>query len=469
MYYKQRVLEDFMSDKMKDIIKHAIVVKNITKVYRLYEKPIDRLKESLSIAHKCYHRDFFALNQISFQVKKGETVGIIGTNGSGKSTILKIITGVLTPTTGEVQVDGVISALLELGAGFNMDYTGIENIYMNGTMMGFSRKEMEEKLPDILDFADIGDFVYQPVKTYSSGMFVRLAFALAINVEPEILIVDEALSVGDVFFQSKCYRRMEEIRRDGTTILMVTHDMGSIIKYCDRVVLLNKGTFIAEGNPGAMVDLYKKILANQLDELDKEATNDFSGGEGNGSRVGDSGTTGLAADHSGANDLEPGRRRLMKDKLTLNPNLTEYGGGQAEIYDSGLLDQKGNLTNLLLKGEYFTIKEKIRFQADIQAPIFTYTIKGKRGEDLSGTNTMFEDTEIKPVKAGDEYEVSFKQKMTLQGGEYLLSMSCTGFEQGEHVVYHRLYDVANITVISNKNTVGVYDMESQVEAVLKKG
>lgn len=458
-----------MSDKTKDIIKHAIVVKNITKVYRLYEKPIDRLKESLSIAHKSYHRDFFALNQISFQVKKGETVGIIGTNGSGKSTILKIITGVLTPTTGEVQVDGVISALLELGAGFNMDYTGIENIYMNGTMMGFSRKEMEEKLPDILDFADIGDFVYQPVKTYSSGMFVRLAFALAINVEPEILIVDEALSVGDVFFQSKCYRRMEEIRRDGTTILMVTHDMGSIIKYCDRVVLLNKGNFIAEGNPGAMVDLYKKILANQLDELDKEATNDFSGGEGNGSRVGDSGTTGLAAKHSGANDLEPGRRRLMKDKLTLNPNLTEYGGGQAEIYDLGLLDQKGNLTNLLLKGEYFTIKEKIRFQADIQAPIFTYTIKGKRGEDLSGTNTMFEGTEIKPVKAGDEYEVSFKQKMTLQGGEYLLSMSCTGFEQGEHVVYHRLYDVANITVISNKNTVGVYDMESQVEAVLKKG
>lgn len=463
-----------MSDKTKDITKtedvmteHAIVVKDVTKVYRLYEKPIDRLKESLSAAHKSYHRDFFALNQISFQVKKGETVGIIGTNGSGKSTILKIITGVLTPTTGEVQVDGVISALLELGAGFNMDYTGIENIYMNGTMMGFSRKEMEEKLPDILDFADIGDFVYQPVKTYSSGMFVRLAFALAINVEPEILIVDEALSVGDVFFQSKCYRRMEEIRKNGTTILMVTHDMGSIIKYCDRVVLLNKGDFVAEGNPGAMVDLYKKILANQLDDLDLNAMNDFSGEEGDALPVSDSGATGSNANDSDA--PSSGRQRLMKDKLTLNPNLTEYGDGQAEIYDLGLLDQKGNLTNLLLKGEYFTIKEKIRFQADIQAPIFTYTIKGKRGEDLSGTNTMFEGTEIKPVRAGDEYEVSFKQKMTLQGGEYLLSMSCTGFEQGEHVVYHRLYDVANITVISNKNTVGVYDMESQVEAVLKKG
>ena len=178
---------------------YAIAVKNVTKIYRLYDKPIDRLKESLNPMRKEYHKKFYALNQISFEVKKGETVGIIGTNGSGKSTILKIITGVLSPTTGEVEVVGTISALLELGAGFNMDYTGIENIYMNGTMMGFSRKEMDAKLNDILDFADIGDFVYQPVKTYSSGMFVRLAFALAINVEPEILIVDEALSVGDVF------------------------------------------------------------------------------------------------------------------------------------------------------------------------------------------------------------------------------------------------------------------------------
>ena len=200
------------------------------------------------------------VQDISFQVKKGETVGIIGTNGSGKSTILKIITGVLTPTTGNVRVSGVISALLELGAGFNMDYTGIENVYMNGTMMGFTRSQMDEKLPEILEFADIGDFVYQPVKTYSSGMFVRLAFAVAINIEPEILIVDEALSVGDVFFQSKCYRRMEEIRKKGTTILMVTHDMGSIIKYCDRVVLLHKGEFIAEGPAGKVVDMYKKIL-----------------------------------------------------------------------------------------------------------------------------------------------------------------------------------------------------------------
>lgn len=437
-----------MSDQS---VQNAITVNNVTKIYRLYEKPIDRLKESLHPMHKEYHRKFYALNGISFEVEQGQTVGIIGTNGSGKSTILKIITGVLTPTAGEVKVAGTISALLELGAGFNMDYTGIENIYMNGTMMGFSKKDMDRKLQDILDFADIGDFVYQPVKTYSSGMFVRLAFALAINVEPEILIVDEALSVGDVFFQSKCYRRMEEIRKKGTTILMVTHDMGSIIKYCNKVVLLDKGNFIAEGEPGRMVDLYKKILANQMDSLQEELL-ETSGKSGRPVESGKKERTEQAG--------------LMKDKLTINANRTEYGDGRAKIYDLGLFDERGNLTNLLLKGEMFTIKEKIRFYTQLQSPIFTYTIKDKKGSDLSGTNTMFEGTEIKPVKEGDEYEVSFTQKMTLQGGEYLLSMSCTGFENGEHVVYHRLYDIANITVISNKNTVGVYDMESEVEAVL---
>lgn len=439
---------------------YAIDVRDVTKIYKLYDKPIDRLKESLNPFHKNYHRDFYALSHISFQVKKGETVGIIGTNGSGKSTILKIITGVLTPTTGTAKVDGVISALLELGAGFNMDYTGIENIYMNGTMMGFSRKEMDGKLQDILDFADIGDFVYQPVKTYSSGMFVRLAFALAINVDPEILIVDEALSVGDVFFQAKCYRRMEEIRKNGTTILMVTHDMGSIIKYCDRVVLLNKGEFVAEGAPGRMVDMYKKILAGQMDSLKEELEemNDFSG---------DSVSGGLEDKVFKKEETHGGG--LMKDKIAVNANRTEYGDGRAAIFDFGLEDQRGNLSNLILKGEMFTIREKIRFYADIKAPIFTYTIKDKKGTSLTGTNTMYEGADIKPVKNGDMYEVSFTQKMTLQGGEYLLSMSCTGFEGEEHVVYHRLYDVASITVISNKNTVGVYDMESTVEAKLTKG
>ena len=462
----------------------AISVREVTKVYPLYDKPIDRLKESLSLTKKKLHKDFFALDKLSFEVKKGETVGIIGTNGSGKSTILKIITGVLTPTTGTVEVDGNISALLELGAGFNSDYTGMENIYMNGTMMGFSREQMDEKIPDILEFADIGDFVYQPVKTYSSGMFVRLAFALAINVEPEILIVDEALSVGDVFFQSKCYARMEQMMKNGTTILMVSHDMGSIIKYCDKVVLLNRGKFVAEGDAGEMVDLYKKILANQMDDLaaalserssadgaagdDAGAGSSLSGGAGTGT----AGDPGSPKGGSGGDDdagKENGRAEgyfgmpLMKRKMTLNPDVQEYGDRRAEFLDLGTLDGNGNVTNLLLKGEMFTIREIIRFHAPLAMPIFTYTIRDKKGTDLSGTNTMFEGCDVRPVKAGDTYEVRFTQKMTLQGGEYLLSMSCTGYENGEHVVYHRLYNVASLTVISNKNTVGVYDMESEVK------
>ena len=435
----------------------AINVCDVTKIYRLYDKPIDRLKESISLTHKKYHKEFFALDKISFSVEKGSTVGIIGTNGSGKSTILKIITGVLNPTTGSVEVDGNISALLELGAGFNMDYTGIENIYMNGTMMGFSREQMEAKLPEILEFADIGDFVHQPVKTYSSGMFVRLAFALAINVEPEILIVDEALSVGDVFFQAKCYRRMEEIRKTGTTILMVTHDMGSVIKYCDKVILLNKGEFLAEGPAGEMVDLYKKILAGRMDDLEADLAKRLDSNFSDMMELNNDINKTHAKEYHG----------LMKEKISINPNKTEYGDGRAEIYDLGLLDSKGELTNLLLKGEEFTIREKIRFNANIESPIFTFTIKDKKGTELSGTNTMFEGVEVKPVKPGDEAVVEFKQKMTLQGGEYLLSMSCTGFENGTHVVYHRLYDVTFTTVISNKNTVGVYDMESKVKLTQK--
>lgn len=433
----------------------AISVNEVTKIYKLYDRPIDRLKESLSLTHRSYHRDFFALDKISFQVKKGETVGIIGTNGSGKSTILKIITGVLNPTTGSAEVNGNISALLELGAGFNSEYTGIENIYMNGTMMGFSREQMDAKMQDILGFADIGDFVNQPVKTYSSGMFVRLAFALAINVEPDILIVDEALSVGDVFFQAKCYRRMEEMMKSGTTILMVSHDMGSIIKYCDKVVVLNRGHFVAEGPAGDMVDLYKKILANQMDDLEAAL------------HQREEAFAGAASDDTAPETLEAAPL-LMRDRMTKNPEVQEYGDGRAEFLDFGTLDQRGNVTNLLLKGEEFTIREVVRFHASLEQPIFTYTLRDKKGTDLSGTNTMFEGSEIQPVRAGDCYQVEFRQRMTLQGGEYLLSMSCTGYENGEHVVYHRLYNVASLTVISNKNTVGVFDMESKVSVRLQR-
>ena len=479
-----------------------ISVDQVSKVYRLYDKPIDRLLESISLRKKSYHKDFYALRDISFSVGRGEAVGIIGTNGSGKSTMLKIITGVLSATTGKVESRGSICALLELGAGFNQDYTGIENIYMNGTMMGFSKAEMDEKLPAILEFADIGDFVYQPVKSYSSGMFVRLAFALYISIDPEVLIVDEALSVGDVFFQAKCYHRMDELKRKGTTILMVTHDLGSVMKYCDRVVLFHKGEKVGEGLPGQMVDKYKKILAgkdphaeqfmeeqNFLGNVDGEAigTVNASGTTGQDASTGTAKTTGAATagtvgtteknvgtgiasgttEPASATSPEAGQHSLkptgfMKDHLTLNPSSQQYGNGKAEILDFGVLDKEGRPGNVLLKGEEFSIKERIVFHDDIAAPIFTFTIKDKRGMDLSGTNTLFEGKEIPAVKKGDEYFCTFTQRMNLQGGEYLLSISCTGFEEGEHTVYDRKYDITSITVLSNKNTVGIYDMESEV-------
>ena len=212
----------------------AIKIEHLSKVYKIFDKPTDRVKEALNPFRKRYSRDFYALNDVSLTIKKGETVGIIGKNGAGKSTILKIITGVLTPTSGSVQVNGRIASLLELGAGFNPEMTGIENIYMNGTIMGYSKEEMDDRLQDIVDFADIGEFIHQPVKMYSSGMFARLAFAVNVNVTPDILIVDEALSVGDVFFQNKCFKRMDALKKSGVTVLFVSHDMGSIRQLCDK-------------------------------------------------------------------------------------------------------------------------------------------------------------------------------------------------------------------------------------------
>jgi len=240
----------------------AISVKHLTKIYKLYDKPIDRLKESLHPLKKQYHKDFYALNDVSFEIKRGETVGIIGKNGAGKSTLLKIITGVLTPTSGSVHVHGRISSLLELGAGFNTEYTGIENIYFQGSLMGYTREEMESKIDDILAFADIGDFVHQSVKMYSSGMFARLAFAMAINVDPDVLIVDEALSVGDIHFVQKCMIRIGELKGDGTTILFVSHDATAIRMLCDSAIWISDGKILDIGKTPKVVDNYLAFMSN---------------------------------------------------------------------------------------------------------------------------------------------------------------------------------------------------------------
>lgn len=420
----------------------AIAVENVCKVYKLYDKPMDRLKEALGLTRKKKYHEHFALSNVNFHIKKGECVGIIGTNGSGKSTILKIITGVLNPTSGNVVVDGRISALLELGAGFNMEYTGIENIYLNGTMNGFSEAEIDKRMQDILDFADIGDYVNQPVKTYSSGMFVRLAFSVAINIEPEILIVDEALSVGDVFFQAKCYHKFEEFKEMGKTIIFVSHDLSSIAKYCDRVILLNQGVKLGEGSAKEMIDDYKRVLVGQYELPESKA------------------------EESLLNDKdiqEAARKKGKRPEQEDTAKVLEYGTKEARIEEFYLTDDRGTRSTAIIKGMEFTIHMRVRFEADLPAPIFAFSIKNAKGTEITGTNTMFEKAFLEPVKKGSVKEVTFTQKMSLQGGTYLLSFGVTGYDGNDFQVYHRLYDALDITVISDKDTVGFYDMGSTVK------
>lgn len=417
----------------------VIEIKNITKIYNLYNKPSDRLKEAL-FSRKSRHTEFAALNDVSFDVCKGEILGIIGKNGSGKSTILKIITNVLTPTSGECIVKGKIAALLELGAGFNMEYTGIENIYLNGQMIGFSKEEMDKKLQDIIDFADIGEHIYQPVKTYSSGMFARLAFSVAISVDPDILIVDEALSVGDVFFQNKCYRRFEEFRDKGKTILFVTHDMGSVIRYCNRCVLLNAGKKVGEGKPQEMVDLYKRIMVGQWNENEEKNS-----------------TTANSIDSTNVNV-----NRLWKEQISTNPDMEVYGDGRAEIIDFGIFSDSGNIGNNVYKGDYYTVKMKVRINDDNLNPIFAFKLRDVKGTELTGTNTMLEDIDTSHCKNGDIVTISFRQKQYLQPGQYLVSLGCTAFEGDQFVVYSRNYNCCVLGVVAQKGTIGIFDSESEV-------
>ena len=459
----------------------AIKINDVSKLYKLYDNPKDRFWEALGSKKQKKHKEHYALRNVSFDVKKGECVGIIGTNGAGKSTILKIITGVLNPTAGEVNINGRISALLELGAGFNPEYTGIENVYLNGSMIGFSREEIDAKMDDILAFADIGDFVHQPVKTYSSGMFVRLAFAVAINIDPEILIVDEALSVGDVFFQAKCFKKFEDFKANGKTILFVSHDLSSIEKYCDKAILLDHGTKVGEGTPIEIINKYKKLMTGmtieEIEEKEREKEQLSSSGKEKNKKnkknrkekpakadvdtekkkdksIESIDTTELIKNYS--------EDETWKSHFDINPNLDEYGDMKAKLVDFAIVDEFGNLTSTLIKGDRFKLMSKVKFNEDVDDPIFTYTFKTLKGQDITGTNTMYEKASIGRAHAGEEYVAEFEQEMNLQGGEYLLSMSCTSFVDGELVAHDRLYDVLNVTVVSNKNTVGYFDMNSKV-------
>lgn len=410
----------------------AVQVENISKHYKLYEDQTDRLKEVLSPTQKKYHKDFYALNNVSFQVNKGETLGILGKNGSGKSTLLKIITGVLTPTSGNVSIKGKVAALLELGAGFNPEYTGIENIYLNGMLMGFPKDEMNLKLESILQFADIGDFVYQPVKNYSSGMFARLAFAVAINVEPEVLIIDEALSVGDIFFQQKCFEKIKSMKKDGVTILFVSHDVTSISTLCDRCVLLNNGEVYSIGVPRVIINDFVKLyntdgeIEKKIKKLDGKSTS----------------------------------------FLPSNDSIEEYryGDKTAVIKEIECLSSDDVNNNWLVYTlEDFKFKVTIEFFEDCKNPTLAFYIKNKKGLEMYSGNTHYLNKNIGPVRQGSKIVVTFSQKMMLAPDEYVVSVGLSDFVNGMSRPLDRRYDVDKITVKSERTVIGIMDLDSKIE------
>ncbi|MGM0167275.1 ABC transporter ATP-binding protein [Enterococcus sp. AZ135] len=378
----------------------VIEINHLTKKYDMYKKPSDRLKEALSPTRKTYHEVFYALNDVNVEVKKGEMIGFIGENGSGKSTILKIITGVLTPSDGEVKIEGNIAALLELGSGFNPEYSGYENIFLNGMVLGFSREEMADKVDDIINFADIGDHLYQPVKTYSSGMFVRLAFAVAINVDPDILIVDEALAVGDLEFQLKCMEKFTELRNAGKTILFVSHDVNAVRRFCDRVYWLKNGVVESEGETMEITETYENFLKKKsLKSIDREnsSSEDFS-----------------------AYDI-------------------------VEVKSAELLD--GDLQPLEIIEQDSKVVVKVTYNVkdeSIKKPVLGVAIRTVDNNYVCGLNTLLDEESI-PWKKGENVFYLEYEKMALLGGEYYFDVAL--FEENATVplVYKTRYLTMFIT------------------------
>ena len=372
----------------------VIEINHLTKKYDMYKKPSDRLKEALSPTRKTYHEVFYALNDVNVKVEKGEMIGFIGENGSGKSTILKIITGVLTPSEGEVKIEGNIAALLELGSGFNPEYSGYENIFLNGMVLGYSREEMAEKVDDIINFADIGDHLYQPVKTYSSGMFVRLAFAVAINVDPDILIVDEALAVGDLEFQLKCMEKFTELRNAGKTILFVSHDVNAVRRFCDRVYWLKNGVVEAEGETMEITETYENFLKKKsLKTVDREnsSSEDFS-----------------------AYDIVE-----VKSAELLDGNLQPLE----------IVEQDSKVVIMVI----YNVKDD-----SIKKPVLGVAIRTVDNNYVCGLNTLLDEESI-PWKKGENVFYLEYEKMALLGGEYYFDVAL--FEENATVplVYKTRY------------------------------
>ncbi len=403
---------------------NAIVLENLTKCYKLYANPFDRVKEAFSLSKKTYSTEKCVLQNLSVVIQKGDVIGIVGTNGAGKSTLLKIITGVLTPTYGNVMIDGKIAALLELGTGFNPEFTGIKNIYLNGTMMGFSRDEMDKKLQGIIDFADIGDFIYQPVKTYSSGMFARLAFAVAINVEPDILIVDEALSVGDIRFQMKCMDKMKSMMDSGVTTLFVSHDINAIRRFCTKCIWLKDGELQVYGETNEVCDKYMdylKIKDEPQDQKTKEP-------------------------------VPPVKADTKIDAPQFVPRSKEV---VAEIAAVRLLDEHGkendkfNIFRPMTVEVYYDV-----YDESIECPVLGVALKRIDDEYICGVNTLLDDVTI-PWKYGRNcFKLVYREGIRVLGGRYYLDVAV--FDKTATVSIQYIAKMIEFTVTADYIGEGVF-------------
>ena len=400
----------------------VIRIKDLTKVYKMYETPVDRMKEALHPFHKRYSKDFYALQNFSLDIHRGDTVGFIGKNGAGKSTLLKMITGVLTPTSGAVEVHGRIASLLELGAGFNPEMTGIENIFMNGMLMGCSREKMAGLVGDITDFADIGDFIQQPVKTYSSGMFARLAFAVNAFVEPDILIVDEALSVGDAFFQAKCIDKMKQMMENGITVLFVSHDIGAVKSVCSRGVLLEHGRMVMEGTASEVVEEYN----NQQ----------LAGGAPVQRQSGDaSSVTALPALYGSSMDAS----FAANEAFLKRASYQRVQNGKAEFVNVELLNEDGRPIQEAEFRQPVVLRMSVVFREAMPLVGVGYAVRSSTGVDLVYGDSRLDHGEVKDVQPGERYVFDWRFKVGLQAGSY--SVVCavsrmfgdTGYERCDFV------------------------------------
>ena len=427
---------------------NAIEVRGVSKFYNLYERPQDRVKELFSLTKKKYHTLYKALDQVSFTVKKGETLGIIGRNGAGKSTLLKLITGVITPSEGTIETHGEISALLELGTGFNPEYTGYENIFLNGSMRGFSDEEMQEKVKEIVDFADIGEYMGQPVKTYSSGMFARLAFAVMISFKPEILIVDEALSVGDIFFQQKCNTFMKEEMK-GVTKLLVTHDMNSIANMADRVILIDRGK-IREGKPLEVIEDYLKLLHTSVFQSEEAAAKDEDARLATAERSEVAERKAVAA--------EAAEREKEKAEIGWVDSPKEsIGGAQDILIDRFRMLINGEAVDVVKPGDAVRIELLLHSKKDADNIIIGYTFKDKYGNSIFAQSTLGEGIMIEGVKQGEVRKASLSFHWPeVKEGDYFLTLGLgEGYDQMVHTVQCWVHSVLHVQAIALKPMHGV--------------